>query len=544
MTFSVEFENRSETLSSIVTADEYLKTKGVEQPLAVRINGVLQPLSAPLNRNCRLETVAPPSAEAAAVLRHTLSFLTAAVFKRLFPKSKAVIQRSVPLGYAYTVDGEWSRAMAECLYRRLDEARRSGEPISEKILSYADAERLFADGSLDESSRKLFSFIPSDEIVLHEWNGILLYSFHVLAANAAFLPDFEVIFEEGGCAVRFCADPETGKPLPYQSSRTLARVYGLGKRWCAVSGVSTVGDLNECVRRNRVGDFIRINETLQENALAAAAAQIRERGEIKAVLLAGPSSSGKTTTLKRLCTQLEVLGYHTVPLSLDNYYKNREEIPKDENGQYDFECLESIDVGLIRRHLTDFFDGKTIVPPVFDFVLGKSRPGKPIEPRSDSLVVIEGIHGLNPQLLPKTAADRVFKVYLSALTQIRIDDANRISTTDNRLLRRLVRDAKYRGTSAERTFSMWPKVVAGERQYIFPYQNEADVAFNSSLDYEISVLKVYAEPLLRSIQPDSPYFDAAGRLLKLLSLFLSIPAQDVPPFSLLREFIGNSGFSY
>lgn len=544
MTFSVEFENRSETLSSIVTADEYLKTKGVEQPLAVRINGVLRPLSAPLNRNCRLERVVPPSAEAAAVLRHTLSFLTAAVFKRLFPKSKAVIQRSVPLGYAYTVDGEWSRAMAECLYRRLDEARRSGEPISEKILSYADAERLFADGSLDESSRKLFSFIPSDEIVLHEWNGILLYSFHVLAANAAFLPDFEVIFEEGGCAVRFCADPETGRPLPYQVGSTLARVYGLGKRWCAVSGVSTVGDLNECVRRNRVGDFIRINETLQENALAAAAAQIRERGEIKAVLLAGPSSSGKTTTLKRLCTQLEVLGYHTVPLSLDNYYKNREEIPKDENGQYDFECLESIDVGLIRRHLTDFFDGKTIVPPVFDFVLGKSRPGKPIEPRSDSLVVIEGIHGLNPQLLPKTAADRVFKVYLSALTQIRIDDANRISTTDNRLLRRLVRDAKYRGTSAERTFSMWPKVVAGERQYIFPYQNEADVAFNSSLDYEISVLKVYAEPLLRSIQPDSPYFDAAGRLLKLLSLFLSIPAQDVPPFSLLREFIGNSGFSY
>ena len=168
MTFSVEFENRSETLSSIVTADEYLKTKGVEQPLAVKINGVLQPLSAPLNRNCRLETVAPPCAEAAAVLRHTLSFLTAAVFKRLFPKSKAVIQRSVPLGYAYTVDGEWSRAMAECLYRRLDEARRSGEPISEKILSYADAERLFADSSLDESSRKLFSFIPSDEIVLHE----------------------------------------------------------------------------------------------------------------------------------------------------------------------------------------------------------------------------------------------------------------------------------------------------------------------------------------------------------------------------------------
>ena len=199
---------------------------------------------------------------------------------------------------------------------------------------------------------------------------------------------------------------------------------------------------------------------------------------------------------------------------------------------------------MIRRHLSDFFDGKTIVPPVFDFISGESRPGRPIEPRPDSLVVIEGIHGLNPQLLPEAAADRVFRIYLSALTQIRIDDANRISTTDNRLLRRLVRDAKYRNTSAEQTFSMWPQVIAGERKYIFPYQNEADAAFNSSLDYEISVLKVYAEPLLRSIQPDSPYFDAAGRLLKLLSLFLAIPAQDVPPFSLLREFIGNSGFSY
>ena len=447
MSFSVEFENRVETLASAVTAEAYLKAKGIAPPLAVKINGVLRPLSAPLNRNCRLERVVPPSAEAAAVLRHTLSFLTAAAFRRLFPGSKAVIQRSVPLGYAYTVDGEWNREMAGCLYRRLEEARRGGEAVSEKILSYADVERLFADGALDESSRRLFSFIPSDEIVLCEWDGVLLYSFHVLAANAALLPDFEVIFEEDGCAVRFCADPETGEPLPYQSSRTLARVYGLGKRWGAVSGVSTVGGLNECVRRNRAGDFIRINETLQENALAAAAAQIRDREEVKAVLLAGPSSSGKTTTLKRLCTQLEVLGYHTVPLSLDNYYKNRREIPKDENGRHDFECLESIDVGLIRRHLSDFFDGKTIVPPVFDFISGESRPGRPIEPRPDSLVVIEGIHGLNPRLLPEAAADRVFKVYLSALTQIRIDDANRISTTDNRLLRRLVRDAKYRGTS-------------------------------------------------------------------------------------------------
>lgn len=548
MPFHVAFEDTIYGLTQSVTAGRFLKENAGknESFAAVKINGVPAPLSAVLNRSCRLETVAPASPEAAAVFRRTLNFLTMAVSAELFPENPFEIRRSVTFGYAYSVGGSgWNEDKAERICRMLNAVRTSGETIREHLLSYAEVKDLYAKGAVPESTFKLLRFIPSDEIRLYERNGIYRYSFHFLTTDMSLLPPCETVFEENGCVVRFTADPETGKPSPFRMNRTLVRVYEKGSRWGEISGVKTVGDLNECIRENRVADFIRINETLQENALAEAASRMAARGdEVRAVLLAGPSSSGKTTTLKRLCTQLEVLGYHPIPLSLDNYYRNREEIPRDENGDYDFECLESIDVPLIRRQLSDFFDGKTVTPPVFDFVSGKSREGRPIEPRPDSIIVIEGIHGLNPELLPKTAADRVFRVYLSALTQIRIDSGNRIATTDNRLLRRLVRDAKYRNTPAERTFEMWPKVINGERKYIFPFQNEADIAFNSSLDYEISVLKVYAEPLLRSIRPDSPHFAAASHLLKLLSLFLSIPEQDVPPYSLLREFIGNSGFSY
>lgn len=547
MAFEVFFENQSYLLNEPQCVADFLNQRAGKGGafVAVKINGALSPLSAMLNRRCRLETLSTTAVEAAAVLYRTLNFLVLTAAAELFGENCFEISRSLSLGFAYCVGGSWSAEKSNRLAARLNEICRSGEKINEHLFSYTEVKELFESAALPKDSFELLQWIPSDEIRLYERNGIYRYSFHFLATDTALLPPFEVIFEENGCVVRFTADPITGAPSPFQMNRTMTQVYAKGRRWGEISGVKTVGDLNCAIRLGNAGDFIRINETLQENALAEAAERIAERGnEVRAVLLAGPSSSGKTTTLKRLCTQLEVLGYHPIALSLDNYYLNRNEIPRDENGDYDFECLESLNLPLIRSQLNDFFDGKSFVPPIFDFASGKSRSGKPIEPRSNSIVVIEGIHGLNPQLLGNRATERVFRIYLSALTQIRIDNGNRISTTDNRLLRRLVRDAKYRNTPAQRTFEMWPKVVDGEQKYIFPFQNEADIAFNSSLDYEISVLKVYAEPLLRSIQPDSPYFDKASHLLKLLSLFLAIPEQDVPPYSILREFIGNSGFVY
>lgn len=548
MNFTVNFQGQSFTLNSPTPSLDFLSQQGIslEAVVAIRINGVLSPLTAYLNRSCTLELVKRHQKESVAILRHTLGFLVGCVADKLFPHHRLVIQRSVPLGYEYRLESSrWQKGETQRLQAALNALREESEVIGERLLSYQEVKSLKDSGECDEKTYKLLQFIPKDEFTFYQWQDSLRFSFYFLTPFVNQLPPIKVIEEPSHCTICFEKDPQTDEPKEFVKNPTLAQVYYKGNQWGKISKVETVGDLNQCIYQNKVSDFIRVNETLQENALAEAAAQIRDRGkDVKAILLAGPSSSGKTTTLKRLCTQLEVLGYHTIALSLDNYYLSREEIPRNEKGELDFECLEALDVKLIQKQLSDFFKGETIEPPIFDFVTGRRKVGKALVPQENSLIVIEGIHGLNPRLLPKEAAERVFKFYLSALPQLRIDNRNRISATDNRLLRRMVRDSKYRGTSAEKTLSMWPSVVEGEQKYIFPYQSEADIAFNSSLDYELSVLKVYSEPLLRSIQSDSPYFDDAQRLLNLISLFLSIPAQDVPTFSLLREFIGDSGFSY
>jgi uridine kinase len=308
-----------------------------------------------------------------------------------------------------------------------------------------------------------------------------------------------------------------------------------------------VGHHNKLISSRAIKDYIWIAEAFQAKKLAEIADKIcARRGEVKAVFIAGPSSSGKTTTAKRLSIQLRVMGVEPIAISLDNYYVNSDTTPRDEKGEPDFECLEALDVPYLNEQLVTLFKGGEITLPIYDFKTGRRREsgGKTIRLGEKSMLIVEGIHGLNDALTPLVDKRVKFKLYVSALTQLNLDGHNRIPTSDNRLIRRMVRDYQFRGASAAKTISMWSNVQRGEKKHIFPFQNTADAAFNSALDYELAVLKFYADPLLRSVKPDAREYAEAVRLLAFLENFAPIPPQYVPGQSILREFIGESDFKY
>jgi uridine kinase len=367
-----------------------------------------------------------------------------------------------------------------------------------------------------------------------------------LLPRTGLLKAFDLFLYEDGMLLQF--PPRSGGVETlgaFADSPRIFSIYSEYKKWGRIAGVNNSGDLNKLAAKHEVEEFIRVSECFADKKLGAIADQIYERrDEIKLVLIAGPSSSGKTTTAKRLSLQLKTLGIEPVAVSLDDYYLHPSRTPLDENGEKDFECLEALDVPFLNEQILTLFDGREVTLTIFDFKTGERKEGKKIKLGRRTVLVLEGIHGLNDALTPHIAARNKFKVYVSALSQLNLDDHHRISTTDNRLLRRMVRDYQFRGMSAERTLKMWSQVQRGAEKHIFKFQNSADAVFNSALDYEIAVLKLYAEPLLRSVSPETDEFAEASRLLSFLKNFYPILPQCVPPLSVLREFIGGSDFSY
>nr|WP_277998967.1 nucleoside kinase [Moorella sulfitireducens] len=341
--------------------------------------------------------------------------------------------------------------------------------------------------------------------------------------------------------------PHAGDPFnipPFNDLPKLARIFKEAEEWAAILDVGDVGGLNDKVASGEIKDIILVNEGLHEKKIANIADKIyASKDKIKIVLIAGPSSSGKTTFAKRLSIQLRVLGLKPYPLSLDDYFVDRERTPRDENGNYDFESIRALDLELFNRHLTSFLNGEEVEMPQFNFCTGlREWNGRKYKMEKDSVLVIEGIHGLNEILTSSVPRENKYKIYISALTQLNIDNHNRIPTTDGRLIRRIVRDYLYRGRDAETTILTWPQVRAGEEKNIFPFQEEADVMFNSELVYEMCVLKKYAVPLLQEINPGSPAYPEAKRLLTFLSYFLEADENVIPKNSIIREFIGGSCF--
>ena len=427
----------------------------------------------------------------------------------------------------------------------LKEVTSRNAPIERRKAVYADAVKLFEEHNLQDKAN-LLKFRNPAKVVVYSCEGYTDLAHGPLAHTSGAITHVDLIHVSPGFVIQF---PDRSIPPRIPALRPqplLFQVFQEHKKWGRILNVNTVGRLNEMIAKKESPDFIRIAEALHEKKIAKIADKVKEeRARIKFITIAGPSSSGKTTFAKRLSVQLRVNGLNPVAISVDNYFVDRDKTPRDENGDFDFEHIEAIDLELFNQHLSDLVAGQQVNLPRFNFEKGlKEFPGDFMQLEGDQVIILEGIHCLNPRLTASIAPENKFKIYISALTQLNLDSHNRVSTTDNRLVRRLVRDNQFRGHSALTTMKMWPSVRRGEKSWIFPFQQEADIAFNSALDYELAVLKPFAEPLLAEVKPAHPQYAEARRLQDFLGSFLGIPHDLVPPTSILREFIGKSSFRY
>lgn len=415
-------------------------------------------------------------------------------------------------------------------------------PITKHSAKTQYAEQLFKEKGLHDKER-LLHYRRSSRVNLYELDGVVDYFYGFMAPSTGMLKYFDIVPYESGFVLLF-PGVHSRSVEPLVTSNKLFHTLDDSREWSKMLGIGTIGSLNDAIAAGRGQEIMLLQEALMEQKIGNLAAQIASDDKKKFVMIAGPSSSGKTSFANRLSIQLIAKGRKPHPLSLDDYYVDREFCPKHPDGSFDFECLESIDVKLFNEDMNRLLKGEAVDMPFFNFKTGKREyRGRKLTLGADDILVIEGIHGLNDRLSQLIPPEHKFKIYISALTQLNIDEHNPLSTTDERLIRRIVRDARTRGTNAMETIAMWPSVRKGERENIFPFQEQADVMFNSALVYELAVLKVYAEPLLFGIERDCPEYLEAKRLLKLLDYFLPMPADGIPNNSLLREFVGGSCFN-
>lgn len=415
-------------------------------------------------------------------------------------------------------------------------------PFLKRSVDTEEALELFEKhGMLDK--KRLFEYRRVSKVNIYTLDGFEDYYYGYMPPSTGVLKYFSLEPYGAGFMINLPNRKTPDQVSAHQPSPKLFHTLQEASDWGKMVNVDTVGALNEVISHGGVSDLILVQEALQEKKIAQIAEQIASDPSKKFIMIAGPSSSGKTSFSHRLSIQLRTLGLNPHPIALDNYFKNREDTPLDENGNYDFECLEAIDVELFNQQMNRLLAGERVELPTFNFLLGRKEfKGDFKQLKADDILVIEGIHGLNDKLSYTLPSESKFKIYISALTQINIDEHNRISTTDGRLIRRMVRDARTRGASAAHTIGMWPSVRRGEDNYIFPFQEEADVMFNSALIYELAVLKPQAEAILFGIPKDAPEYIEAKRLLKFLDYFISISTEDIPKNSLMREFVGGSIF--
>ena len=520
-----------------------------ERPYIVAglVNNEIVSLSFKVEVNARFEPVTLYSMEGARVFRRSLCFLLSVAAEELYPDRRLIIGHSLGDGYFYYFDGmsSISNTDIDSLRSRMRELVQEDLQINRRVLSYGDALE-YLKNSGHRSAEQLLEHRSESKIPIHECSGFRDISHGVLVQSTGILATFDLTNYPPGFILRY---PPTGRPealTPFVEQPVVFSIFQEYKRWGKILGVSNAGQLNHLVRKGEIKDFIQISEVLHDRKISQIADEIHAAREtVRMVLIAGPSSSGKTTFTKKISFQLRALGHNPVTVSVDNYFLPRELTPKDEKGEYDFESINAIDVSRLNDDLCSLMEGEEVELPEFDFKLGRSKPsGQRLRLERRSIVILEGIHCLNEKLTYRIGPESKFPIYISALTQLNIDDHNRIPTTDVRLLRRLVRDYQFRGYSALDTLSRWPSVRSGEIRNIFPYENNAQAAFNSSLDYELAILKGYAEPLLRTIKPFDKVYGEALRLLRFLENFASVPSKFVPSYSILREFIGDSGFTY
>ncbi len=515
--------------------------------IAALINNELTSLSFKIEINAEIIPITLDSYYGRRIYRRSLSYILGMAAKELFPDRRLIIGHSLGDSYYYYFDGieEIDQKEIDQIKSKMSRIIAAGYPIVRRVISYNDALEYFRKTN-KTATIMLLEYRNSSKIPIYSCGDYFDISYEPLVQNTEIIKAFDLKNYSPGFLLGYPGSSVPDSMGDFKDDPVLFSIFQDYKAWGKILNVDCAGKLNQLASTKEINEFIRVAEALHNKKIAEIADNIFKRKEsVGIVLIAGPSSSGKTTFTKKLSIQLRVMGFNPVSISLDDFFLPREQTPRDKDGKYDFESIDAIDVALLNETLISLFAGNIVEIPVFDFKLGKRGPkGKELRLTSRNILLMEGIHGLNDKLTHKIPGDKKYKVYVSALTQLNLDDHNRISTTDNRLIRRMVRDNQFRGHSASQTLGMWPSVRRGENRNIFPFQKYADSAFNSALDYELPVLKIYAESLLKTVKPSQPVYNEAVRLLNFLNMFHPIPANCIPQYSILREFIGDSGFDY
>ena len=531
------------TLFDVFSSFDLKMTHG---PVSARVNNKVEGMHYRVYNSKDVEFLDMNSASGSRAYTRTLFFVLCKAVQDIYPNTDVVID--IPVSNGFYVDIRLGRPVVDedvnILRRRMQEIIDSKMPIRRFTVPTEVAIALFQEKG-DVEKVKLLRTSGSIYTTYYKIGEYVDYYYGTLLTNTSQLYLFGLEKYYDGMLLRI---PSVSNPDELGEMTRQDKMFDIFKehhRWQEILGIRTVGDFNQAIDAGHATDIINISEALQEKKLAKIAEEIASREGVKLVLLAGPSSSGKTTSCKRLSIQLAVNGLKPVQISLDDYFVDRDKTPKDENGEFDFESIYALNLDLLNEQFNALFRGEEVELPKYDFPSGKSvKSGKKLKLEPNNVLVVEGIHALNPELTAHVPEEQIFRVYASALTTILLDNHNYIPTTDNRLLRRIIRDYKYRGVSAQETIRRWPSVRAGENRWIFPFQENADAMLNTAMLYELSVLKMQAEPLLQQVPENCEEFAEAYRLLKFLKYFKGIPYNNLPPTSLLREFLGGSSFHY
>lgn len=527
--------------------DEYQEEVAEAPVILVMADGKLRELQKKLKGDCTLEFVTTKDHIGFETYKRTVCLVLLRAIYDVAGKEnieKVMIHYSVGNGYYFTMAGKavLDQHFLDNVKTRMQELADMCTPIEKRSVNTDDAVSLFHHHRMYDKE-KLFRFRRVSKVNIYNIGYYEDYFYGYMADHAGYVKYFDLKLYDEGFVLELPTRKNPSVISPFRPEGKIFQVQKESQEWAEKMDISYVGDLNDHITKEGISNILLVQEALQEAKISDIAQRIVLEGNKKFIMIAGPSSSGKTSFSHRLSIQLLAHGMKPHPIGVDNYFKNREETPLDEYGEKNYECLEAIDVEQFNKDMLALLRGECIELPVFNFKTGhREYKGDFLQLGPEDVLVIEGIHGLNDKLSYALPAESKFKIYISALTQLNIDEHNRIPTTDGRLLRRIVRDARTRGTSAKDTIARWPSVRRGEEANIFPYQEQADVMFNSALVYELACLKVYAEPLLFGIDKSEPEYLEAKRLLKFLDYFISVPSEDIPHNSLLREFVGGSCF--
>ena len=531
------------TLFDIFSAFDLKMTHG---PVSARVNNKVEGMHYRVYNSKDVEFLDMTSSSGSRAYTRTLFFVLCKAVQDIYPATDVVID--IPVSNGFYVDIRLGRPVVDedvnIIRRRMQEIIDARMPIRRFTVPTEEAVALFQEKG-DVEKVKLLKTSGSIYTTYYRIGDYVDYYYGTLLTNTSQLYLFGLEKYYDGMLLRIPSlkNPDVLGEMTRQDK--MFEIFKEHHRWQSILGIRTVGDFNQAIDANHATDIINISEALQEKKIANIAEEIASRKGVKLVLLAGPSSSGKTTSCKRLSIQLAVNGLKPLQISLDDYFVDREKTPKDASGEYDYESIYALDLDLINEQFNALFRGEEVELPKYDFQSGKSKKsGNKLKMNDNNVLVVEGIHALNPELTAHIPQEQIFRVYASALTTILLDNHNYIPTTDNRLLRRIIRDYKYRGVSAQETIHRWPSVRAGENKWIFPFQENADAMLNTAMLYELAVIKTQAEPLLQQVPENCEEYAEAYRLLKFLKYFKGIPYNNLPPTSLLREFLGGSSFHY